>query len=402
MDSRDALRIASQAAGNGMKIKYGIFAGIVFIVFLLFIGILGVISGGAESDMANSCQEDTGEPQYNPDLVLQPNPGKLQFTQIRNAEIIDKVAVERNLPWRATLIALMTSLVESSLHNLNYGDRDSVGLFQQRPSANWGPRKKLVNPKYAANAFFGGRKGRPKGLVDFKGWEKKPLGDMAQKVQVSAFPHRYARMKDEAIRIASKADINTSRGGDVSGEGMVNEVGDQDISTGEKANNCSRDGGPAKGDGKSGKPFHDSKSDWPKKVKNPRSTTEAIKWARKQRTDGTTGWDGKCLNFVARTYGWQASGATSKNHAWALEHYKNSIPDSWKHDKDRHPVPGALMYWDTGSKFGHVALYVGHGKVASTDIKRQGMVDIVDARTIERKWNAKYVGWAPPYFPNGA
>ena len=58
----------------------------------------------------------------------------------------------------ATLVALMTALQESQLQNLNCGDRDSVGLFQQRPTAGWGTVQEILDPTYAAEAFFGGAK----------------------------------------------------------------------------------------------------------------------------------------------------------------------------------------------------------------------------------------------------
>ncbi|KOG44797.1 hypothetical protein ADK75_34270 [Streptomyces virginiae] len=75
------------------------------------------------------------------------------------------------------------------------------------------------------------------------------------------------------------------------------------------------------------------------------------------------------------------------------------MPAEMQNDKDRNPPPGALLYWDTGQRAGHVALYLGNGKIASNDIVSQGRIDIVDATVVESKWGATYIGWAPPYFP---
>lgn len=162
----------------------------------------------------------TGRPQaaclpLGPGQAENPNPtGPLRATQVAFAKLIDDVAVQRGLPGQATLIALMTGLVESDLQNLTYGDADSVGLFQQRPGAGWGSREQIMDPHYAAEAFFGGSAApSPPGLVDINGWPSMALGDAAQAVQVSAFPDRYAVREQEARQIASAAGIDLSRSG---------------------------------------------------------------------------------------------------------------------------------------------------------------------------------------------
>jgi membrane-bound lytic murein transglycosylase B len=150
-------------------------------------------------------------------------------------------------------------------------------------------------------------------------------------------------------------------------------------------------GGKAPG----GKAFHDGAAGWPASVKNPRSTAAAIAWARQEAASGGRNWYRACLAFVARTYGWSYSGVQ-----YAIDHYRQ-MPSSMRHDRDRTPPPGALMYWDTGQRAGHVALYLGGGKIASNDIRRKGYIDVVDASDIETVWGATYLGWAPSYFPKG-
>ena len=71
--------------------------------------------------------------------------------QARNAALIAAVAVKRGLPPRAATIAITTAIQESKLRNLNYGDRDSVGLFQQRPSRAGAPREQILDPVYSTN-----------------------------------------------------------------------------------------------------------------------------------------------------------------------------------------------------------------------------------------------------------
>ncbi|MGW6277776.1 hypothetical protein [Kribbella sp. NPDC055071] len=138
----------------------------------------------------------------------------LRAQQVAFAKLIDQVAVQRGLPGKATLIALMTALVESDLQNIAFGDADSVGLFQQRPAAGWGRIAQIMDPHYATEAFFGGAEPPdPPGLVDINGWPSMALGDAAQTVQASKFPERYAQREQEAREIASQAGIDLTRTG---------------------------------------------------------------------------------------------------------------------------------------------------------------------------------------------
>ncbi|MGW6564966.1 hypothetical protein [Streptomyces sp. NPDC054975] len=153
--------------------------------------------------------------------------------------------------------------------------------------------------------------------------------------------------------------------------------------------------GPAGAAPGGGAAFHDGAANWPPGVKNPYSTAAAIAWARQEAAGGGQKWYRACLAFVARTYGWSYSGVQ-----YAIDHYRQ-MPAAMRHDRDRTPPPGALMYWDTGKRAGHVAVHLGGGKIASNDIRRSGYIDVVDATDIETVWGATYLGWAPPHFPKG-
>lgn len=125
--------------------------------------------------------------------------------QLTNAATIIAVGKQLQLPAKAWEIALMTSLVESSLLNLHSGDRDSQGLFQQRPSAGWGTPAQITNPVLAARAFYGlADHTHNRGLVDVPGWRQMRPGNAAQAVQVSAFPDRYAHQQGNADRLITK------------------------------------------------------------------------------------------------------------------------------------------------------------------------------------------------------
>ncbi len=116
--------------------------------------------------------------------------------QAQNAAIIAGVALKMGLPDHAVTVALATALQESRLQDLTYGDLDSVGLFQQRPSEGWGTRRQILDPVYATTAFYGR-------LIQVPGWQSMAVTEAAQSVQRSAAPTAYADWEDEARALAS-------------------------------------------------------------------------------------------------------------------------------------------------------------------------------------------------------
>ncbi|MFE1500870.1 hypothetical protein ACFW89_38175, partial [Streptomyces albidoflavus] len=106
--------------------------------------------------------------------------------QIPNAKVIVATGVQKRVPARGQVVALATALQESTLINLDHGDRDSLGLFQQRPSQGWGTREQLMDPVYSSGKFYDR-------LVKLKDWEQMPVTVAAQKVQRSGFPDAYAK-----------------------------------------------------------------------------------------------------------------------------------------------------------------------------------------------------------------
>jgi hypothetical protein len=122
--------------------------------------------------------------------------------QAGNAALITALAVKRRLPARAATIALATAMQESKLYNLDYGDRDSVGLFQQRPSQGWGTREQVLDPVHAANAFYDA-------LVKIDGYQSMEITKAAQKVQRSAYPAAYAEHEPAARALASALTGNS-------------------------------------------------------------------------------------------------------------------------------------------------------------------------------------------------
>ncbi|MER6725183.1 MULTISPECIES: heavy metal transporter [Streptomyces] len=121
-----------------------------------------------------------------------------EFTpeQAVNAATITAVGTARNLPERAVTIALATALQESTLRNLDHGDRDSLGLFQQRPSQGWGTPEEIMDPAYSAGMFYDH-------LVEVPDYTRLPLTVAAQRVQRSGFPDAYAKHEPDAALLAA-------------------------------------------------------------------------------------------------------------------------------------------------------------------------------------------------------
>jgi len=128
----------------------------------------------------------------------------------QNAEEIIRIGRELKIGDYGIVIALATAMQESSLRIIAFGDRDSIGLFQQRPSASWGSKKEIMDTNYSIRAFFGGKssptKGAARGLLDITGWKTMPLTEAAQAVQISAHPTAYAKWEPSAWRWLMELD----------------------------------------------------------------------------------------------------------------------------------------------------------------------------------------------------
>ncbi|MGH3330749.1 MAG: hypothetical protein ACRDPJ_05515 [Nocardioidaceae bacterium] len=121
---------------------------------------------------------------------------ELSTEQAENATLIAAVGVRRGLPARAVSIALATAYQESKIHNLEHGDRDSLGLFQQRPSMGWGSEAQITDPYYATNRFYDE-------LEKVDDYETMRITEAAQEVQRSGFPEAYEDHAEDARALAS-------------------------------------------------------------------------------------------------------------------------------------------------------------------------------------------------------
>ncbi|WP_324291217.1 peptidase M23 [Paractinoplanes pyxinae] len=117
--------------------------------------------------------------------------------QVANARVIVTIGQQRRVPDAGLVVAVATAMQESSLRNLRGGDRDSIGLFQQRPSQGWGTPKQLRDPAYQTGKFYDK-------LLRTDGWQQMRVTEAAQAVQISAYPEAYAKHVPAANRLVER------------------------------------------------------------------------------------------------------------------------------------------------------------------------------------------------------
>ena len=144
----------------------------------------------------------------------------LTLEQAENAALITAISVQRGMPARAATIALATAYQESKLYNIDSGDRDSLGLFQQRPSQGWGTQEEILNPYYATNAFYDG-------LAGIDGYESMRVTEAAQAVQRSGYPEAYADHEADARVLASALTGNSRAAFHCVTDGDAGSAGDR-------------------------------------------------------------------------------------------------------------------------------------------------------------------------------
>ncbi len=188
-------RLALLAGGFGALLVAGL-----VVVVVAVVAVVVVFGGGSGDDPVPVAQRGC-ERQVPAVPVLDSGPRVAALTAEQTGHARTIVQVAASLSARqglgpeatrqAAVIGIMTALQESTLRNLNYGDRDSLGLFQQR--AAWASAGERTTPSASATMFYTGGQAGQRGLFDIGGWQSMPLWQAAQAVQVSAFPTAYAR-----------------------------------------------------------------------------------------------------------------------------------------------------------------------------------------------------------------
>lgn len=348
-----------------------------------------------------------GEAPWGPKSASLQNPsratGRFNEEQMDIARVTRQVAVDHGIPERGVLVALAAGFVESGVANLNYGDRDSVGWLQQRPSSGWGTVAQIRNPELAAEAFFGVAKHtHNRGLTDIRGWQSRSIGSAAQAVQVSAFPSKYAgEVGNAKSLLAAVGGMKaTSRSVALSDpkakkpvfdptvplEGYCSKLEQWDAGTGgaDLAEPKSFGGGPVPAD-------FDRQG-------NPRTVEQAVAIVSRNAPSGFPNErvSGMCERFVTLAYG-HGGGYPTANAHWYAPGPKSTTGV---------PPRGALVFWRTSNPAGHVALSLGNGIVASTDFNsrtgrfQSGVVGIGSIDQLD-KWGPR-LGWRAPNFRIGS
>lgn len=272
----------------------------------------------------------------------------LDAEQQSNAHTIVAVARRMAMGDEAGVIGVMTALTESSLRNITHGDAagpDSRGLFQQRDG--WGPLEVRLNPDGAAGLFF-------RALASVPGWSTMPPWRAAQAVQRSAFRDG----SDYAASLALARQV-------VAGLGpAMSQCSNSLVLTAAEERSL------------------------------PGAAAAVV---RARAMIGQHGYYQLCARLAARIWGRSRAGYVSAADQWTA-----MLAAGHAHVGDRRPPVGALLFWDTGGPYGHVAFYVGAGQIVSNDIEDEtpgeGGVYLVDATAIESKWRSHYLGWAPPLY----
>ena len=215
----------------------------------------------------------------------------LTVEQAENAALITAISVRRGMPARAASIALATAYQESGLVNIETGDRDSLGLFQQRPSQGWGTTEQLLDPVYATNAFYDA-------LARVEGYDSMEITVAAQTVQRSGFPDAYADHEPDARALASALTGNSRAafGCDVDGDAEAVASALTDTGLTERADVVRREALGVFGDLQLG--------------------GFAPGGVRDGHMPGSTHYDGRAVDIFVRPVN-----AENKKRGWAIAHY---------------------------------------------------------------------------------
>ncbi|MGV9428020.1 C40 family peptidase [Streptomyces sp. NPDC003656] len=152
--------------------------------------------------------------------------------QVPNAKTIQATGVAMGIPARGQVVALATALQESRLRNLTYGDRDSLGLFQQRPSQGWGTASQILDPVHSSTKFY-------EGLKKVPGWQSLSVAQAAQAVQRSGYPGAYAKWEPLATALQQAIGPLLAKS---DGSGSSGHLAASDSATTASTGGCSANG----------------------------------------------------------------------------------------------------------------------------------------------------------------
>lgn len=298
--------------------------------------------------------------------------------QVRNAAAVVAAGKALNVPERGIAIGLMTAYGESNLINVDHGDAvgpDSRGIFQQRDNGAWGSYADRMNPTRAAASFF-------TKLLEVPGWQSMEPTLAAHAVQINADPYHYAKYWSIGLKLYGALE-----GTDAASLANPSEVV------------CAE---PAAGS--TGMQFTPSGVAYV----GAYAPDELMARARRYDTAGgsdpyfgdNAGWYRLCQHFAANLSGRSSSGFPTAADGWSHFVATGAAHPATAKDGQAPPV-GAWLYWKGSDPAGHVAVYLGNGLIATTDLPDSNEIGIVPATDPVTKWNQNYLGWAAPWAAAG-
>lgn len=123
----------------------------------------------------------------------------LPMTESRQhyVDMIKRIGKQMGASQHDIAAALAAAMQESGLQNLKHGDRDSLGLYQQRPSQGWGSPQQIMTPEYAIANFY-------RHLLNIQDRGSKSITDLDQMVQRSAYPQAYQKWTSQAEQLSKQ------------------------------------------------------------------------------------------------------------------------------------------------------------------------------------------------------
>ncbi|MER7696740.1 MULTISPECIES: C40 family peptidase [Streptomyces] len=278
--------------------------------------------------------------------------------QVPNAKTIQATGVAMNIPARGQVVALATALQESGLRNLTYGDRDSLGLFQQRPSQGWGTANEILDPVHSSTKFY-------EGLRKVSGWQSLSVTQAAQAVQRSGFPEAYAKWEPLATALQKAIEPLLSKAGGAAPSPSPSGSADTGPPVSSTAGGCT-----AGGDGTDFGtiPAGAVPTGYKIPADAPREVQTAIRWALGQL--GTAyQWGGSCTDshgpdpmgrcdcssLMQQAY--KAAGVTLTRTTYTqVKEGKGALADALQ--------PGDLLFTEgTADVPEHVGMFIGQGLI---------------------------------------
>nr|WP_240437662.1 C40 family peptidase [Sciscionella marina] len=244
--------------------------------------------------------------------------------QLHNAALIIGVGKQLHIPVKGWVVAIATAIQESGLRNLEYGDRDSLGLFQQRPSMGWGTRNQITTPTYAATQFYRHLKATP-------GWQHMSVNDAAQAVQRSGTPNAYAQHEKTAHTVVAAVSGSRCTSTPTTGTGACANIQAPTPAAMAAINYAC---------GQRGLPYV---------------------WGGNGPEHGDTGFD--CSGLTQAAY--HAAGINLPRTARAQHDTGHPVPPG------QPLLPGDLVYYGNDTNIHHVGLYLGNRKMINAPDYRQ-------------------------------